>query len=195
MKIGIDIDNTITSTRKLLMEYCIKYNDEVVKRNLPLNKKGFATFNFFEWTTEEEMTFCYRFLEEVVLDAQIKEKAQEVIQKLKKDNYIYIITSRKKPHFSEPYTITKKFLDDNNILYDELVVGCEDKLSFCRENNIDIMIDDEPQNINPISKFIPVIVFDDVQNSQCIGHNIIKVKSWKEVDGIISSLSQSNKRK
>ena len=32
MKIGIDIDNTITETVVLLKEYCKKYNDKIVTR-------------------------------------------------------------------------------------------------------------------------------------------------------------------
>lgn len=189
MKIGIDIDNTITSTRDLLMKYCIKYNNEVVKRNLPLNDKGFATFNFFDWTNNEEMDFCTKFLEEVVLNAPIKEEAQETIKKLKENNYIYIITSRKEPYFSEPYKLTKNFLDMNGILYDELIVECEDKFNFCKENNIDIMIDDEPQNINSISKIIPVIVFDGVWNMMCEGNNILRVNNWKQVYKLIKNIN------
>ena len=77
--------------------------------------------------------------------------------------------------------MTKKFLDENNILYDELIVGCDNKYDFCRENKIDVMIDDEPQNINSISKMIPVIVFSGVQNQMCNGNNIIRVNSWNEV--------------
>ena len=194
MKIGIDIDNTITSTRLILRDYCIRYNNEVVKRNLPINEYGFATFNFFEWTHDEEMDFCSKHLEKAVLSAPIKENAKEVIKKLKEDNYIYIITSRKKPHFSEPYELTKKFLDKNGIVYDELIVGCEDKYNFCLDNNIEIMIDDEPQNINPISKVMPVIVFNGVQNNMCEGNNILKVDNWNEVYEIIKAYKNKGRQ-
>lgn len=34
MKIGIDIDNTITDTLHLLKKYCEEYNSNVVKKNL-----------------------------------------------------------------------------------------------------------------------------------------------------------------
>lgn len=185
MKIGIDVDNTITSSLPILRDYCIKYNDEIVKRNLKINKYGFATFNLFEWTNEEEMDFCEKYLEKIALKAPLKQDAEKIIKKLKEENYIYIITSRKTPYFKNPYELTRKFLDDNNILYDELIVGCEDKYTFCLENKIDIMIDDEPQNINPISKIIPVIVFDGIQNEKCNGKNILKINTWKEVYKII----------
>ena len=77
--------------------------------------------------------------------------------------------------------MTKKYLDENNILYDELIVGCDNKYDFCKKNKIDVMIDDEPQNINSISKMIQVIVFSGVQNQICKGNNIIRVNSWNEV--------------
>lgn len=182
MKIGIDIDNTITDTLPLLKKYCEEYNSNVVKRNLEINPYGFSTSNLFDWTKDEEMNFCSKYLEEVVLSAKIKSQAKEIIKKLKDEkNYIYIITARKEPYFKDPYKMTKKYLDENNILYDELIVGCDNKYDFCRKNKIDVMIDDEPQNINSISKMIPVIVFSGVQNQMCNGNNIIRVNSWNEV--------------
>ena len=192
MKIGIDIDNTITNTLPLLKQYCVIYNHEVVRRNLILRDDGFATFNLFDWTHEEEMDFCKKYLEEIVIKAGIKERAKEVINKLKTEqNYIYIITSRKQPHFSNLYQLTKDFLDNSGILYDELIVGCEDKNTFCIENDIEIMIDDEPQNITVISKTIPVIVFEGIQNIKCNGHNILKVNHWDEAYDIIKNKEKS----
>ncbi len=188
MKIGIDVDNTITTTLPVMKAYCKKYNDEVVKRNLKMNEKGFSTGNLYKWTWEERIDFCNKFLKEIALKAEIKEGASEVIKKLKEENQIYIITARRKPYFEEPYSITKNFLDKNDIYYDELIVECEDKYTFCVENNIDIMIDDEPQNINSIAQVIPVIVFQEIYNEQCEGKNIIKVNSWQKVYDIVKRI-------
>lgn len=63
-------------------------------------------------------------------------------------------------------------------MYDELIVSCEGKYNFCLENNMDIMIDNEPQNINEISESLPVIVFEDEHNKVCEGENIIKINNW-----------------
>lgn len=49
------------------------------------------------------------------------------------------------------------------------------------------MIDDEPQNITAISKTIPVIVFEGIQNIKCNGHNILKVNHWDESYDIIKN--------
>lgn len=189
MKIGIDIDNTITNALPVLKEYCRRYNNDIVKRNLKMNDMGFNTSNLFKWTNEEEMDFCDKYLEEVVMKASMKNDAIEIINKLKKDNhYIYIITSRRKPHFKDPYKLTEEFLKKKNIPYDELIVECEDKNTFCINNQIDVMIDDEPQNIMSISKIIPVIVFNGIQNKNCRGNNIIKVAEWVNTYDIIKDL-------
>ena len=191
MIIGIDIDNTITDTLPILKQYCKRYNEEVLKRDEPINEGGFSTFNLYNWTKEENIDFCVRHLEEVVLQAKIKENAQEVIKKLKEEgNIIYIITARKKPEFNEPYKITERFLQDNGIVYDELVVGKAEKKQTCIDNKIDIMIDDEPQNINEISESIPVIAFDEIYNKTCFGKNVIKVNNWKQIYNIIKEMER-----
>lgn len=194
MNIGIDIDNTITDTLPILKQYCKKYNEEVVKRNLGINEYGFATFNLYDWTTEEDIDFCEKYLEEIVLQAKVKQNAAEVIKRLKEEeNKIYIMTARTKPNFRDPYTITEKFLRDNNIIYNELIVGSTKKDELCMKYNIDIMIDDEPQNINAISKNIPVIVFKAKHNEVCEGKNIIKVDNWNQVYEIIKKIKEENK--
>lgn len=191
MRIGIDIDNTITNTLPILKKYCKRYNEEVLMKNTPINEYGFASFNLYDWTKEENMDFCLKYLEEVVLQAKVKENAQEVIKKLKEEgNIIYIITARKKPEFSEPYKVTEKFLKENGIVYDELLVGKTEKKQICIDNDIDIMIDDEPQNINAISEIIPVIVFDELYNKNCLGKNISKVNNWNEIYNIIKEIER-----
>ena len=42
------------------------------------------------------------------------------------------------------------------------------------------MMDDEPQNINAISKTMPVIAFKGIHNEDCKGKNVIKVNTWEE---------------
>ncbi len=181
MKIGIDVDNTITNTIPILKEYCRRYNDEVVKRNLKINEKGYTTVTLYDWTAEENLIFCNKYFHEIFLKVDVKEKAREIIEKIKNEgNEIYIITARSEPTVIDPYNITKVFLDKNNIVYDKIIVNCKDKYKYCKENDIEIMIDDEPRNINLISEIIPVIAFKGIYNENCNGKNVIKVNTWEE---------------
>lgn len=195
MKIGIDIDNTITNTLPILKQYCKRYNEEVIKRNLKMKEEGFSSCNLYEWTEKENIDFCKDYIEEIVLQAKLKENAMEVIKKLKdENNEIYIISARRKPEFKEPYSLTEKFLKDNGIVYDKLIVNCTEKDEFCIQNDIDIMIDDEPQNINLISKTRPVIAFEMIYNKKCEGNNIIKINNWNEIYNIIKKLERKMKK-
>lgn len=192
MKIGIDIDNTITNTLPILKKYCREYNDTVIKRGLEMHEDGVASFNLYDWTPEENMDFCVKYLEEVVLQAEVKENAKEIIQKLRDEgHHISIISSRAFPMFKTPYETTEKFLKEKGIVYDKLLVGKIEKKSSCIENELDILIEDEVKYINEMSEFIPVIVFDEIYNKQCEGKNVIKVTSWLEIYDKIKELEKS----
>ncbi len=191
MRIGIDVDNTITDTLVVMKQYCKKYNDEVVKRNLPMNKKGFAASNLYDWTDEERQDFFDNILPEVFSRVEPKKNAQEIIQKLKQENNeIYIITARTK--VKEPYKLTKEMLEKYGINYDELIIQ-KDKKQCCIDNNIDILLDDEPQNINSVSEIIPVIAFEATHNEECNGNNIVKVKTWNEAYEVIKQIEKGGK--
>lgn len=192
MKIGIDIDNTITNTLPILKKYCREYNDTVIKRGLEMHEDGVASFNLYDWTPEENMDFCVKYLEEVVLQAEVKENAKEIIQKLRDEgHHISIISSRAFPMFKTPYETTEKFLKEKGIVYDKLLVGKIEKKSSCIENELDILIEDEVKYINEMSEFMPVIVFDEIYNKQCEGKNVIKVTSWLEIYDKIKELEKS----
>lgn len=193
MKIGIDVDNTITTTFPILMEYCIKYNEEVIKRDLKIHKDGYSTITLFDWTEQENLIFCNKYLKEIVMQAPIKPKAKEFIKKIKNEgNEIIIITARSQPRFLDPYGATKEQLDSNGILYDKIIVNCPEKYEFCKENGIELMLDDEPGNINLISKMIPVIAFNETYNEKCKGKNIIKVDTWEEAYNEYKKLEEKN---
>lgn len=189
MRIGIDVDNTITDTLPLFKKYCKKYNEEVVKRNIQMNEEGFAMTNLYDWTEEEKKDCYLKYIDKAREEGKIKPKAKEIIKKLKEENNcIHIITARKRG-ILDPYETTKEYLDNNEIPYDELVIQ-KDKKQYCIDNNIDVLIDDEPQNINEVSKVIPVIAFEWVHNKSCTGENIIKVKTWNEVYKVIKEIEK-----
>ena len=119
----------------------------------------------FDWTPEENLVFSNKYLREIVMQAPIKQNAKEIIEKIKNEgNEIYIITARSEPRFIDPYGATKEQLDKNGIPYDKIIVNCAEKYDYCKENKIELMLDDEPENVNLISKIIPVIAFKESYN-------------------------------
>ena len=137
MKIGIDIDNTITEVQEELnnaaYEYAIKLGKNInnaensfedIKNNGDTYKKK------FQFSYDELKYFLKNIQEEITNNAVPREKVVEVISKLKKlDHKIYIITARDSEFHDDPYNLSKNWLDKNNIEYDKLIVNA-------RENTI-----------------------------------------------------------
>lgn len=93
--------------------------------------------------------------------------------------------------YEENKKIVLEWLKKNDILYDNIIFSPEDKLDICMENNIDLMIEDSPANINKISKKIPVICYQAGYNELCNGENIIKCYSWYDIYAKINKLSNT----
>ena len=84
--------------------------------------------------------------------------------------------------------MTKKWLVENNINYDEIIFAKDnEKLEQCLKNNIDVMIEDSPTNINSISQKIPVIKYDCQYNKDVNGENVITAYTWYHIYEIIKS--------
>ena len=183
MKIGIDIDNVISNFNDtLLTEYLLHdkelRNSGIINKNADYIRKG-----LFDWNENEETNFYKNNIERIAKKLGVIEGAKEYIDKLHDDGHIiYIITGRDNGEYTEPYNMTKKWLEDNNIYYDDLILtdayDKHAKTKQCLEHNIDIMIDDSVSICSDcVENGITTILMDTPYNRYS---NIQRVKSWKE---------------
>ena len=190
MKIGIDIDNVISNFNDtLLKEYLL--HDKTLRNSGVINKNAdYIRNGMFDWTENEELTFYKKNIERIAQNLGVIEGAKEYIDKLHKDgHFIYIITGRDNGEYTDPYNMTKKWLDKNNIYYDNLILtNAYDKHAKslkCIEHNIDIMIDDSVHICSDcIENGITTILMDTPYNRYS---NIQRVKSWKEFYRYVSN--------
>ena len=70
-----------------------------------------------------------------------------------------------------------EWLNKNNINYNKLIIS-KNKLEICKKYDIKIMIEDKTENINSISKELPVICFDENHNKHLNGKTIYRAYSW-----------------
>lgn len=186
MRVGIDIDGVLTNIEEFEIDYGSKYfyengNLDLIKQNLRIDQKEFYI----------DESYSDDFWSKGIYDyIRIKPRnfASEVINRLKKDgNTICIITNRISDLTycditpDEMKQIVIQWLDENSIYYDELIFSEGDKTKFIIDNNIDIMIDDNPKNIEAISRLIPVICYHASYNKSCVGNNIIRCYSWYDI--------------
>ena len=190
MKIGIDIDNVISNFNDtLLTEYLLHdkelRNSGIINKNADYIRKG-----MFDWNEDEETNFYKNNIERIAKKLGVIEGAKEYIDKLHDDGHIIcIITGRDNGEYTEPYNMTKKWLEDNNIYYDNLILtdayDKHAKTKECLEHNIDIMIDDSVRICSDcIENGITTILMDTPYNKYS---NIQRVKSWKEFYRYVSN--------
>lgn len=154
MRIGIDIDDTITNIKDKLTNAAIQYAKSLNKDVQNIKYSIVDTYNngniyqkLFNFNYEELKYFLGTIQEEITDNAIPRENCIEVINKLHNDgNEIYIITARDKEFHENPYLQSKKWLEKNLIYYDKLIVNARDKGKACIENNIDLLIDDSISN-------------------------------------------------
>lgn len=195
MRIGIDIDGVLTDIEKWQLDYGSKFYFENYGIEIQ-NNEGYEVTNIFNIDSKLDDQFWNEYLYDYAKNEPARKYAAEVIDKLKeKGHEIYIITARYLTDRNdevgkEMKNIVINWLKSNDINYDQIIFSPEDKIEICKENNISIMIEDKVENINNISRIIPVICFHAEYNKQCIGQNIIRCYSWYDIYSKISKISK-----
>ena len=179
MKIGIDIDGVLTDLHTFHLDYGIKYAYE---NNLGEIKDpyGYKISDVINLENVVHRDFWNKYAKSYTKKKYTREFAPEILQKLKEEgNEIHIITARN-PKLEEPKEWTTSWLEENNICYNKLTFTGE-KIDYCKENDIDLMIEDTKSTILDLAKYIPVICYDAPYNHDCNGANIIRCYSWYDV--------------
>lgn len=177
MKIGIDIDNTICSTDELLE----KKIDDYIKEKGMSQKEFFSDIKYMSDFYEEKLL-------EVVFEDQVKDGFLDVLNKLKINNEIIIVTARNEKlsrSFQNMRKATLEWLEKNNIYYDKYYDDAykEGKVRVCKKEGIDIIIDDDINNYLAFKDSgIKTLLFDDKGKYLDI---VDRVGSWREVEEVL----------
>lgn len=110
--------------------------------------------------------------------------ADKVLQKLKEDgNNIYFITARlTNINNCNTKKITENTLKENNIPYDRLIINASDKLKVCKEEEIELFIEDSYDTCKELTENgIKIILMTTKMNQQIESGNIPRVHNWDEV--------------
>lgn len=181
MKIGIDIDDTLTNTREIIskkwLEYILKRPNDNYNKNLPqnINEFGDPYINDFWDEYREELSF----------NSSYKMDAATTIEKLKNDNHqLCIITSRPEEKYTNLNQRILNELKKNNIQITEIYTGIIDKGLFCLENNIDILIDDSIKHCQrTISLGKNAILFNDDKS-----YKGFQTTNWNKIYDYINNI-------
>lgn len=181
MKIGIDIDDTLTNTKEQQIKYWKKYYNtnpkEGFTENIPHNINEFNVDNYISkfWDT-------YR--EELSFNSSFKKNTSEIINKLIKDGHqLCIITSRPDNKYQSLKERISTWFKHNNINITTIYTSIFDKGKFCKDNNIDLLIDDSIKHITKAKELgIKTILFNNIKD-----YKGIQTDNWIELYNIIKS--------
>jgi len=182
MNIGIDIDDTITYAHELRLAYGQKFDFENFEGNSLKDPNGRDTMNMFSWDEETDMKLWWGSLSTAEASNNPRPFAKEIISKLRKEGHkIYIISARDEKYFKAPYEDSKKWLDNNGIEYDEIIIACKEKGKTCKELGINAFLDDKEENCIEVSnEGIKAFIFDNVFNQNLADTRIKRVHSFVE---------------
>ena len=159
MRIGIDVDETLTDTE-------ISFNEVIKKHNINFNKKYSD-----KWSKKEADYILSNFCEEIIAGSKLKKGVERVIKKLKQEGHdLFIITARSNHYFKNIETITHSLMKENNLEFDGYYFNQNKKSDIAKELKIDLMIDDNINVYNNMKK----------ENIDCILFGY-KIKTWDEV--------------
>ena len=196
MVIGIDIDDTTVVTVESMVKYGDKYDTEVLNReakkdNLGRIKDRYYMNALYGWTEEEKFAFFDMYYKNVLEECYPLSNASEIINKLKQEeNEIIFITARlTNIKNCETENITKETFRKYNIPYDKLIMNVDDKLKFCKENGVEVFIEDSYETCKSLQENgIKAYLMTTKMNRNIVDEKIERVSSWNEVYEKITNL-------
>ena len=178
MRIGIDIDDTITdSWEYLIPHYASLFNLD--EKKLP---KSLPYYNAVKdiISLDDYYKILVPIHDKYSNEIPLKDNVKEVIDKLYELGHTtYFITSRGSS-YSDSYDTTKKYLDSHGIKYEKLYTYTKDKAEICLQEKIDLYIDDSFKHCTNVkSKGIDVLMYDTYYNQEY--KEFKHVHSWNEI--------------
>ena len=182
MKIGIDIDGVILDFESIMNTYAEMYDLLVLKKNGVVKKEEFSYLNKYDWTIKEKEEFINKYLIKGTLNCSLVPLAKEVIDMLIINNDIKLITARgllNKKTKRYVLDVLKKY----DIKYNDIYFEVKNKVEKCKELNIDIMIEDNPNNaIDLANNNIMCLYLKSNNNSPLKENKYLKeVNNWGEI--------------
>ncbi len=184
--IGIDIDDTITNSNKVVRYYINKYsNDKELKNNV----EGIIRGNYVSDGTKK---FYKKHSELIGNKIRVKKHAKEAIQKLHDEGHkIIIVTARNNDYYNDAYKFSFEYLKRNGIVFDKLITNQAYKTQTCLDEKVDFMIDDAVDTVDSTqSAGIKSILFDSSINKNK-KTKAKRLNNWKTVYTYIQKNAKS----
>ena len=181
MNIGIDIDGVMFDTESFLRCYADFFDMEIGGSGV-VDNKACRIQKRFDWLDSQIKDFIYKYAKEIQKNSPIMPGVVEVLNALKEMGHRLIVISARGSILDEELPIAYECLKKLNVEFDEVCLNAINKLPVCKEQKIDVMIDDADTNIISLSEGgIKCLYFRSVVGKDVINDNVVDVTNWAEV--------------
>jgi len=182
MNIGIDLDGTITDFHR----YLVIYGKQFLKDYKIKNQNGYSVSDIFYINNDDEKRLNEYIRTELRMKVKPRKNAKEFLDYLHNNNYkVIIITSRKETDQIDVKNNTIKWLKDNKLYYDKLVIGNSNKAEECIKNKIDIFIDDKIKHCKSVqNEGIKTYIFNNTYNKE---ETLNRIYSFSELINVFNN--------
>lgn len=190
MKIGIDLDGVVIDSETTFRTYEEIFDIDVLNGNNLINKEEPKFQARYNWTSEQEKEFIEKYFMKVSKESNLMSGFIGIYNLLKEQGNEFIVITARGGFIKEMKDDAIRLLEENNIKFDKYHWQVEDKLKICKDEKVDLMIDDDWRIIKRLSENgVKTLYFRDTNLVKLEENEYVKeVNNWGEIYRYIREL-------
>lgn len=183
MKIGIDLDGVVIDSETTFRTYEEIFDIDVLKGNNLINKEEPKFQARYNWTSEQEKEFIEKYFLTISKESNLMSGFIAIYNLLKKQGHEFVVITARGGFIKEMKDDAIRVLEENNIKFDKYYWNVQDKLEICKNEKVDIMIDDDWRIIKKLAdNEVKTLYFRDTNLMKLEENEYIKeVNNWGEI--------------
>lgn len=192
MRIGIDLDGVVIDSETTFRTYEEIYDIDTLKGNNLIDREEPKFQARYNWTEEQKQEFIEKYFLTVSRESNLMSGFIRVYHLLKNQGHEFIVITARGGFVKEMKDDAIRLLEENNISFDKYYWKTEDKLEVCKNENVDIMIDDDWRIIKRLAdNHIKTLYFRDTNLIKLEESKYIKeVNNWGDIYRFIRKESE-----
>lgn len=193
MKIGIDLDGVVIDSETTFRTYEEIFDIDVLKGNNLINKEEPKFQARYNWTSEQEKEFIKKYFLTISKESNLMSGFIAIYNLLKKQGHEFVVITARGGFIKEMKDDAIRVLEENNIKFDKYYWNVQDKLEICKNEKVDIMIDDDWKIIKKLAdNEVKTLYFRDTNLMKLEENEYIKeVNNWGEIYRYIRKINKN----
>ena len=192
MKIGIDLDGVVIDSETTFRTYEEIFDIDVLKGNHLINKEEPKFQARYNWTNEQEKEFIEKYFLIVSKESNLMSGFIGIYNLLKEQGHEFVVITARGGFVKEMKDDAIRLLEEKNIKFDKYYWNVDDKLEICKNEKVDIMIDDDWKIIKRLAdNEVKTLYFRDTNLMKLEENKYIKeVNNWGEMYRYIKEMKK-----